>query len=157
MRVLRTQGIESESPLPFAALQRLLRPVMRYVDRLPARQSSALRAAFGETDTPPGDRFLVFLAALSLLAEAAEESPVLCVVDDAPWLDEASAAALLFVARRLARNGWRCCSPPATATSAGSTAASYPNWWWAASTRPPRPNSSPSWVVFRSSTTSGTG
>ena len=101
MRVLRTQGIESESPLPFAALQRLLRPVMRYVDRLPARQSSALRAAFGETDTPPGDRFLVFLAALSLLAEAAEESPVLCVVDDAHWLDEASAAALLFVARRL--------------------------------------------------------
>src|SRR6478752_652993 len=101
MRVLRTQGIESESPLPFAALQRLLRPVMRYVDRLPARQSSALRAAFGETDTPPGDRFLVFLAALSLLAEAAEESPVLCVVDDAHWLDEASAEALLFVARRL--------------------------------------------------------
>ncbi len=101
MLVLRTQGIESESPLPFAALQRLLRPVMRYVDRLPARQSSALRAAFGESDTPPGDRFLVFLAALSLLAEAAEESPVLCVVDDAHWLDEASTAALLFVARRL--------------------------------------------------------
>jgi DNA-binding CsgD family transcriptional regulator len=101
MQILRTQGIESESPLPFAALQRLLRPVMRYVDRLPARQASALRAAFGESDTPPGDRFLVFLAALSLLAEAAELSPVLCVVDDAHWLDEASTAALLFVARRL--------------------------------------------------------
>ncbi len=101
MQVLRTQGIESESPLPFAALQRLLRPVMRHIERLPARQATALRAAFGETDTPPGDRFLVFLAALSLLAEAAEESPVLCVVDDAHWLDEASTAALLFVARRL--------------------------------------------------------
>ncbi|HEY5117431.1 MAG TPA: ATP-binding protein, partial [Nakamurella sp.] len=101
MQVLRTQGIESESPLAFAALQRLLRPVMRYIERLPARQAAALRAAFGETDTPPGDRFLVFLAALSLLAEAAEESPVLCVVDDAHWLDEASTAALLFVARRL--------------------------------------------------------
>jgi predicted ATPase len=101
MQVLRTQGIESESPLPFAALQRLLRPVMRHIERLPARQATALRAAFGESDTPPGDRFLVFLAALSLLAEAAEESPVLCVVDDAQWLDEASTAALLFVARRL--------------------------------------------------------
>jgi DNA-binding CsgD family transcriptional regulator len=101
MQVLRTQGIESESPLPFAALQRLLRPAMRHLDRVPARQAAALRAAFGETDTQAGDRFLVFLAALSLIAEAAEESPVLCVVDDAHWLDEASTAALLFVARRL--------------------------------------------------------
>ena len=101
MQILQTQGIESESPLPFAALQRLLRPVMRYVEHLPARQATALRAAFGETDTAAGDRFLVFLATLSLLAEAAEESPVLCVVDDAHWLDEASTAALLFVARRL--------------------------------------------------------
>ncbi len=101
VQILRTQGIESESPLPFAALQRLLRPVMRHVEHLPARQATALRAAFGETDTAAGDRFLVFLATLSLLAEAAEESPVLCVVDDAHWLDEASTAALLFVARRL--------------------------------------------------------
>ena len=100
-QILRTQGIESESPLPFAALQRLLRPVIRHVDHLPARQAAALRAAFGETDTATGDRFLVFLATLSLLAEVAEESPVLCVVDDAHWLDEASTAALLFVARRL--------------------------------------------------------
>jgi DNA-binding CsgD family transcriptional regulator len=101
LQILRTQGIESESPLPFAALQRLLRPVMRHVDHLPGRQATALRAAFGETDSAAGDRFLVFLATLSLLAEAAEESPVLCVVDDAHWLDEASTAALLFVARRL--------------------------------------------------------
>ena len=101
MQVLRTQGIESESPLPFAALQRLLRPVMRHVGHLPARQATALRAALGETATAAGDRFLVFLATLSLLAEAAEESPVLCVIDDAHWLDEASTAALLFVARRL--------------------------------------------------------
>ncbi|MGZ4591800.1 MAG: AAA family ATPase, partial [Actinomycetes bacterium] len=100
MLVLRTAGIESESPLAFAALQRLLRPVMGHVDRLPVPQARALRAAFGEAEGD-GDRFLVFLAALSLLAEAAEQGPVLAVVDDAHWLDEASAAALLFVARRL--------------------------------------------------------
>jgi DNA-binding CsgD family transcriptional regulator len=101
-RVLRTQGIESESPLPFAALQRLLRPVLPLLGHLPGPQATALRGAFGEADTPAaGDRFLIFLATLSLLAEAAEESPVLCIVDDAHWLDEASTAALLFVARRL--------------------------------------------------------
>jgi len=101
MLVLRTQGIESESPLAFAALQRLLRPVMRLVVHLPGRQAQALRAALGETDNAAGDRFLVFLATLSLLAEAADRTPVLCVVDDAHWLDEASTAALLFMARRL--------------------------------------------------------
>jgi DNA-binding CsgD family transcriptional regulator len=100
MRVLTTRGIESESPLAFAALQRLLRPLMQMVGRLPAPQASALRAAFGEQEGS-GERFLIFLATLSLLAEAAEEGPVLCVVDDAHWLDDASAAALLFVARRL--------------------------------------------------------
>jgi DNA-binding CsgD family transcriptional regulator/tetratricopeptide (TPR) repeat protein len=100
MQILSTRGIESESPLAFAALQRLLKPVMRYAERLPHPQSAALRAAFGE-QAGGGDRFLVFLAALSLLAEAAEQSPMLCVIDDAHWLDDASAAALLFVARRL--------------------------------------------------------
>jgi predicted ATPase len=98
--VLRTSGIESESPLAFAALERLLRPAMVLVDRLPPRQATALRAAFGEAEGD-GDRFLVFLAALSLFAEAAEAAPVLAAIDDAQWLDEASAAALLFVARRL--------------------------------------------------------
>jgi DNA-binding CsgD family transcriptional regulator len=101
MAVLCTQGIESESPLAFAALQRLLRPVMPCVQHLPEPQARALRAAFGEVEDGPGDRFLVFLAALSLLAEAGHHTPVLAVVDDAHWLDDASAAALLFVARRL--------------------------------------------------------
>ena len=102
LRVLRTAGIESESPLAFAAVQRLLRPAMRHVDALPAPQARALRSAFGEADSDAdGDRFLVFLATLSLLAEAAEEQPLLAVVDDAHWLDDASAAALQFVARRL--------------------------------------------------------
>ena len=72
--VLRTSGIESESPLAFAALQRLLRPAMVLVDRLPRRQATALRAAFGEVEGD-GDRFLVFLAAFSLFAEAAEAAP----------------------------------------------------------------------------------
>jgi DNA-binding CsgD family transcriptional regulator len=98
--VLRTSGIESESPLAFAALQRLLRPVLRLAERLPAPQARSLRRAFGKEEGAV-DRFLVFLAALSLLAEAAEEAPVLALVDDAHWLDDASAAALLFVARRL--------------------------------------------------------
>jgi len=103
--VLRTQGIESEAPLAFAALQRLLRPLLPLVGRLPTPQARAVRVALGEeVDEDAGaasDRFLVFLGVLSLLAEAAETRPVVAVVDDAHWLDDASAAALLFVARRL--------------------------------------------------------
>ncbi|MCG2621914.1 AAA family ATPase [Arthrobacter sp. I2-34] len=101
MQVLRTAGIESESPLAFAALHRLLRPLMPRAGSLPEPQARALRAAFGEIASDGVDRFLIFLAALSLLADAAEDGPVLAVVDDAQWLDEVSAAALLFVARRL--------------------------------------------------------
>src|SRR5499427_10681107 len=100
-RVLWTQGIESESPLAFAALHRLLRPVLPYLDRLPPPQARALRAAFGELEGTVGDRFVVFVATLSLLSEAAEEQPIIAVADDAQWLDAASAEALLFVARRL--------------------------------------------------------
>ncbi|RYP86289.1 ATP-binding protein [Nocardioides guangzhouensis] len=99
--VLRTRGVESEAPLPFAALHRLLRPVLGHLDDIPAPQASALRAAFGETAESVGDRHLVFLATLNLLSEVAGERPVLAVVDDAHWLDDASAAALLFAARRL--------------------------------------------------------
>ncbi|HET6818312.1 MAG TPA: AAA family ATPase [Mycobacteriales bacterium] len=100
MRVLRTQGVESESPLAFAALQRLLWPLRRHLNELPKPQAAALGAALGEAEGE-GDRFLVFLGVLSLLADVAEEQPLLVCVDDAQWLDEASAAALLFVARRL--------------------------------------------------------
>jgi DNA-binding CsgD family transcriptional regulator len=100
VRVLRTSGVESESPLAFAALQRLLWPLVGRLEALPAPQRDALGAALGAA-AGEGERFLVYLGTLSLLAEAATEAPVLVIVDDAHWLDEASAAALLFAARRV--------------------------------------------------------
>jgi len=101
LTVLRTRGVESEAPLPFAALHRLLRPALGHLDGVPAPQAAALRSAFGETGDGVAERHLVFLATLNLLSEAASAQPVLGVVDDAHWLDDASAAALLFAARRL--------------------------------------------------------
>ena len=99
--VLRTQGLEAEAPLPFAALHRLLLPLTRLRDHLPPPQARALGVAFGEEDGPSVEPFLVGVATLSLLTSAGEEAPVLCIVDDAHWLDPASAGALLFCARRL--------------------------------------------------------
>src|SRR2546421_58758 len=100
-RVMRAIGVESEMELAFAALQQLCAPMLDRLDRLPAPQRDALGVAFGLSAGNPPDRFLVGLAVLSLLAEVAEEQPLLCVVDDAQWLDRASAQALVFVARRL--------------------------------------------------------
>jgi len=101
MRVLSTHGLESEAPLAFAGLHQLLRPVLPLLERLPAPQARALRVAFGQQDGSTEDPFLIALATLAMLSEAAETSPVLCLVDDAHWLDTASADALLFAARRL--------------------------------------------------------
>jgi DNA-binding CsgD family transcriptional regulator len=100
-RVLRALGVESEMELAFAALQQLCAPLLDRLDRLPAPQQDALGVAFGLRAGRAPDRFLVGLAVLSLLAEVAEEQPLVCVVDDAQWLDRASAQALVFVARRL--------------------------------------------------------
>ncbi|MGA8045166.1 MAG: AAA family ATPase, partial [Dermatophilaceae bacterium] len=103
MRVLRVRGVESESPLAFAALHRLLRPLLRDLDTLPARQAAALRHALGlsdEPDQPTGDRFLAYLAVLTLLSETASTTPTLVVVDDLHWVDPASREAILFVSRR---------------------------------------------------------
>jgi hypothetical protein len=102
VEVLWARGVESESELPFAALHQLLRPALGAVDRLPAPQAAALRAALGLADGAGNERFLVSAACLTLLAELAEQRPLLCLVDDAHWLDAPSADALLFVARRLA-------------------------------------------------------
>jgi DNA-binding CsgD family transcriptional regulator/tetratricopeptide (TPR) repeat protein len=100
LRVLRAAGAGTEAELAFAGLQQLLRPVLDRLDRLPAPQADALQGAFGLVDAE-ASRFLVELGVLSLLAEVAEERPLLCLVDNAQWLDRASAEALVFVARRL--------------------------------------------------------
>jgi DNA-binding CsgD family transcriptional regulator len=100
-RVVRAVGVESEMELAFAALQQLCAPMLDRLDRLPAPQHDALAVAFGLRAGNAPDRFLVGLAVLSLLADVAEEQPLVCVVDDAQWLDRASAQALVFVARRL--------------------------------------------------------
>ncbi|HEX4718624.1 MAG TPA: ATP-binding protein [Thermoleophilaceae bacterium] len=99
--LLRAVGVESEMELPFATLHQLRAPIRDFVDRLPAPQRDALEIIFGVSAGAPPDRFLVALATLSLFSEAAQERPLLCVIDDAQWLDRASAQALGFVARRL--------------------------------------------------------
>ena len=100
-RVLRVAGVESEAELPFAALQALLRPALDQIGALPGRQAAALRGAFGLAEEAVTDRGLVGLGVLSLVAELAEDRPVLVLVDDAQWVDRASADALVFAARRL--------------------------------------------------------
>jgi predicted ATPase len=101
-RVVRAAGVESEMELAFAGLHQLLSPVLDLLERLPVPQREALRTAFGLSAGPAPDRFLVGLAVLSLLSDAAAERPLICVVDDEQWLDRASVQALGFVARRLA-------------------------------------------------------
>nr|WP_062331306.1 LuxR family transcriptional regulator [Herbidospora sakaeratensis] len=98
--VVRASGVEFEAELPFAALHQLCQPVLRHLPELPAQHGQAVRVAFGmATGTP--DVFRIGLAVLGLLTAAARERPVLCVVDDAQWLDAASTEALAFLARRV--------------------------------------------------------
>ena len=101
MQVLSCRGTESETCLPFAALHQLLRPVLGDADAIPEIQRRALRCALGLEAHARPEPFQVSVAVLSLLAEAAARRPVLCVIDDAHWLDEATADVVLFVARRL--------------------------------------------------------
>ena len=100
-RVARTGGVQSEMELPFAGLHQLCAPLLEGLASLPPPQAQALRVAFGLQDGGAPDPFLVALATLTLLAEVAETQPLVCVVDDAQWLDRASARVLSFVARRL--------------------------------------------------------
>ena len=101
MRISRLTGLESETQLGYAALHRFLLPFRGQLDRLPGPQREALRSTFGLIAGPPADRFLVALGVLTLLADVASQAPLLCVVDDAQWIDPESAVVLGFVARRL--------------------------------------------------------
>nr|WP_221374155.1 AAA family ATPase [Actinoplanes polyasparticus] len=101
-RIARAAGVESEMELPFAALHQLCGPHLDRIDDLPERQREALGTAFRLRSGSAPDPFVVGLATLTLLSQVAEERPLICVVDDAQWLDQASAQALEFVARRLA-------------------------------------------------------
>ncbi len=100
-RIVRAAGVESEMELPFAGLHQLCAPLLDGLQRLPGPQQAALSTAFGLSAGEAPERFLVSLAVLGLLSGAAEERPLVCLVDDAQWLDRASAQALAFVARRL--------------------------------------------------------
>jgi DNA-binding CsgD family transcriptional regulator len=100
-RVERAAGVQSEMELAFAGLHQLCAPVLDGLDRLPDPQRAALETAFGLSSGSPPDRFFVGLALLGLLADTARDRPLLCVVDDAQWLDDVSAQVLAFVARRL--------------------------------------------------------
>jgi DNA-binding CsgD family transcriptional regulator len=100
-RVLRVTGIESEMEFAFATLQQVFAPLTGHLDRLPAPQAGALRAAFGLDGTAPPDRFLVGLGVLGLAAEEAASQPLLCLIDDAQWIDQTSLQALAFAARRI--------------------------------------------------------
>lgn len=100
-RLLQIAGVESELEMPFAALHELCGPMLGQVDALPEPQQRALRVSFGLAIGNPSDRFLVGLAVLALLAEVAAEKPLVCLVDDAQWLDEPTRQVLAFVGRRL--------------------------------------------------------
>jgi DNA-binding CsgD family transcriptional regulator len=102
LRIIRSAGVESEMELPFAAVQQLCAPIQSLAERLPRAQREPLDIAFGQRSGPAPNPFLVALAVLGLLSEAARERGLLCVIDDAHWLDRASAQALGFAARRLA-------------------------------------------------------
>jgi DNA-binding CsgD family transcriptional regulator len=101
LSVLSAAGVQTETNLPFAGLFELVRPILDKMDRLPKAQQNALRAAFGLAERSSADLFVVALAALDLLAEAASEHPLLLLIDDVQWLDQSSTAVLAFIARRL--------------------------------------------------------
>src|SRR5436190_3365051 len=100
-RILRALGVDTEAELPFAGLHELVRPIVDLIDELPGPQTEAMKAALALAPSATVDRFAVFAATLGLLAAAAAQQPLLCLVDDAHWLDAASAEAVAFAARRV--------------------------------------------------------
>ena len=103
--MLSVTGVEAESDLDYSGLHSLVRPIIGLLPRLPEPQRAALAAALGLAPAAGADRFLVSAGVLSLLAAAAEDRPVLCLADDAQWLDVPSAGSLVFTARRLGAEG----------------------------------------------------
>src|SRR3954447_7563844 len=101
MRLLRARGVEAEAQIPFAGLAELLRPALAHIERIPAPQAAALSGALALAPATAGDRFAIGAATLSLLSACGEDGPLLLLVDDAHLLDQSTAEALLFVARRL--------------------------------------------------------
>ncbi|MDX6631531.1 MAG: hypothetical protein QOH00_3777, partial [Gaiellales bacterium] len=101
MRVLTARGVAEEASIPFAGLLELLRPVIEHIDRLPAPQAAALRAALALGPGVSGERLVIGAATLGVLAAAADAQPLCVLIDDAHWLDQPSAEAMLFAARRL--------------------------------------------------------
>src|ERR1700720_3078285 len=99
--VARAAGVQSEMELAFAGVHQLCAPMLHHLERLPVPQRDALATALGISSGAAPDRFLVGLAVLGLLAEAAEQQPLICVVDDEQWLDRSTVQVLAFVARRL--------------------------------------------------------
>ena len=104
-RLLRVRGIQSESDIPYAGLAELVTPLLSHLEEIPEVQALAIRGALALGPAAPGDRFTVPAGLLSLLARAADESPVLVVLDDTQWLDEPSLEAFLFAGRRLGQEG----------------------------------------------------
>ena len=102
MRIVRARGVETEASVPFVGLVDLLTPLADLAPNLPGRQAEALRSALAIGPTQPVDRLAVLMGAFNLLCAAAEERPVLALVDDAHWLDAASGEAIAFAARRIA-------------------------------------------------------
>jgi predicted ATPase len=125
-QVVRVTGVQSEMEFAFGGLHQLLAPMLGRLEQLPGPQPDALRTVFGMSAGPAPDRFLVALAVLSLLAEMAGERPLVCLVDDQQWLDQASAQALGFAARRLAADAvglvFATRLPSSSVTRAPSTA-----------------------------------
>jgi len=107
--VLTATGVQSEAELPFAGLDQLTRAIRWDADSLPDPQRNAVLAAFGKASSATPDSFLIALATLDLLADAAASAPILIVADDAQWLDRPTSDVLTFVARRLESDPTRCC------------------------------------------------
>jgi predicted ATPase len=134
-QVVRAAGVQSEMELAFAGLHQLCAPLLDRLEVLPVPQAEAVRIAFGLSAGPVPDRFLVGLAVLGLLAEAAAKQPLVCLVDDVQWLDRTSAQMLAFVARRLgaeSESGW--CSGLVFRVRSSRGCRS----WWSGGCRKPR-------------------